>query len=193
MTESFGHDSSAETTRYVPGADQTPPTSPPEVLCPHCHCRIAVEAAGISEVQCQECGSSFRVAAPASHNTVEDVRTLGRFQLLERIGQGSFGLVWRARDTALDRIVALKMPHPGFLETPALLDRFHREARAAAQLRHPGIVSVHEVLDIDGQPVIVSDFIAGVSLKDLLGLRKLNFRQAATLVADVAEALDYAH
>src|SRR5262249_57167340 len=92
-----------------------------------------------------------------------------------------------------DRTVALKVPHVGLLATPALLERFHREARAAAQLRHPGIVSVHEVLALEGQPVLVSDFISGIPLKDLLELRRLTFREAAALVADVAEALDYAH
>src|SRR5215831_11608691 len=133
MTESFGHKSDAETTQYVPGVDPTSGPSPPEVFCPHCHCRIAVDAAVSAAVHCQECGSSFRVA-PADRSTAEAVRTLGRFLLLDRIGQGSFGLVWRARDTVLDRIVALKVPHPGSLDTPTLLDRFQREARAAAQL-----------------------------------------------------------
>src|SRR5262249_13647827 len=73
------------------------------------------------------------------------------------------------------------------------LQRFRREARAAAQLRHPGIVTVHEVQTLDGLPTIVSDFIEGVPLKDLLEVRRLTFREAATLVADVAEALHYAH
>jgi WD40 repeat protein/tRNA A-37 threonylcarbamoyl transferase component Bud32 len=193
MTASFGHESSAETTWGAPGSDLTPGSSPPQVLCPHCHCRIPVDVAVSADVQCQECGSSFRVAAPSGRSTAEAVKTLGRFQLLECVGQGSFGLVWRARDTVLDRVVALKVPHPGFIEAPTLLDRFHREARAAAQLRHPGIVCVHEVLDIEGQPVIVSDFISGISLKDLVELRQLTFRQSAALVADVAEAMHHAH
>src|SRR5262245_33245762 len=165
--------------------------------CPHCKSRIAVQRTLPADVDCrvdcQECGGSFRVPAAGSVATVKEVRTLGRFQLLERVGQGSFGVVWRARDTLLDRTVALKVPHVGLLATPALLERFHREARAAAQLRHPGIVSVHEVLALEGQPVLVSDFISGIPLKDLLELRRLTFREAAALVADVAEALDYAH
>jgi WD40 repeat protein/tRNA A-37 threonylcarbamoyl transferase component Bud32 len=133
------------------------------------------------------------VAGPPGDTTADEVRPLGRFLLLERVGRGRFGIVWRARDTVLDRVVALKIPHPGLLDTKTLVERFRREARAAAQLRHAGIVTVHEVLDVDGQPVIVSDFIAGASLKELLEQRRLTFRESAALAADVADALDYAH
>jgi serine/threonine protein kinase len=120
-------------------------------------------------------------------------RPLGKFRLLERVGVGAFGAVWRARDMELDRIVALKIPHASMLTSEADLERFHREARAAAQLRHPGIVTVHDVQTLEGLPTIVSDFIDGVPLRDLLEARRLKFREAAALVADVAEAVDYAH
>jgi tetratricopeptide (TPR) repeat protein len=125
--------------------------------------------------------------------TGSGMRPLGKFQLLERVGLGAFGAVWRARDTDLDRVVALKIPHTGLLASAPELERFHREARAVAQLRHPGIVPVHEVATLEGLPVLVEDFIHGVPLKDLLQVRRLTFREAATLVAEVAEALDYAH
>src|SRR5262249_54298261 len=71
--------------------------------------------------------------------------------------------------------------------------RFHREARAAAQLRHPSIVTVHEVASLDGLPALVSDFVQGVTLRDLLQVQQLTFRETAELVADVADALEYAH
>jgi WD40 repeat protein/tRNA A-37 threonylcarbamoyl transferase component Bud32 len=121
------------------------------------------------------------------------VRSLGRFQVLERIGAGTFGAVWRARDPELDRLVALKLLHPSLVGSAADRERFQREARAAAQLRHPGIVTVHEVTTLDGVPAIVADFIDGVTLRDFLQARRLTFRESAALVADVAEALDYAH
>jgi tRNA A-37 threonylcarbamoyl transferase component Bud32 len=121
------------------------------------------------------------------------MRPLGKFQLLQRVGVGAFGAVWKARDMELDRLVALKIPHAGLLTEGDELIRFQREARAAAQLRHPGLVTVHEVMTLEGLPVIVSDFIAGVTLKDYLEVRWLTFREAAALVADLAEALDYAH
>ncbi len=128
------------------------------------------------------------LAAPAV-----EARRLGKFQLLERVGAGAFGEVWRARDTELDRTVAVKIPHPGLLAAPTALERFHREARAAAQLRHPGIVTVHEVTPLDGVPAIVSDFVDGVPLRDLLQTQRPTLRETATLIAEVAEALDYAH
>src|SRR5262249_56761327 len=98
-----------------------------------------------------------------------------------------------ARDTVLDRVVALKIPHTGLLTSEVDLERFHREARAAAQLRHPGIVTVHEVQTLEGLPVIVADFVEGVPLRDLLEVRPLTFREAAALLAEVAEAVHYAH
>src|SRR5205814_5376358 len=126
-------------------------------------------------------------------DTTSGIKRLGRIQLLERLGLGSFGAVWKARDTELDRIVALKIPHTGLLTEHEELERFQREARAAAQLRHPNIVSVHEVARLNELPVIVAEFVAGVPLKDLLEVRRLTFRQAAALVAQVADALEYAH
>src|SRR5262249_51789229 len=112
---------------------------------------------------------------------------------LEQVGVGAFGTVWRARDGELGRTVALKVLHASLLATPADRERFFREARAAAQLRHPGIVTVHEVATPDGLPAIVSDFVAGGPLKPLLEVRRLTFRESAALLAEVAEALDYAH
>jgi serine/threonine protein kinase len=73
------------------------------------------------------------------------------------------------------------------------MERFGREARATAQLRHPGIVTVHEVLTQDSLPVLVCDFVHGVTLKDFLEVRRLTFREAGQLLAELAEALDYAH
>jgi WD40 repeat protein len=129
------------------------------------------------------------LAAPGATTADAGGRRMGRFRLLERVGEGSFGVVWRAHDPELGRVVALKVPHPG----QAGHDRFYREARAAAQLRHPGIVAVHDVASVDGVPVIVSEFVDGPSLRDLMRQRRLGPREAAALVADVAAAVHYAH
>jgi WD40 repeat protein/tRNA A-37 threonylcarbamoyl transferase component Bud32 len=166
--------------------------APVRIRCPHCQNLMELSTGHPDEVSCPACGSAFRVrdTRPAP---VEGPRRLGRFYLLERVGLGAFGAVWRAQDTELDRVVALKIPHAGLFALPVERERFHREARAAAQLRHPGIVTVREVQTLDGLPAIVADFIDGVSLRDLLAERRLTFREAAVLVAEVAEALDYAH
>ena len=89
--------------------------------------------------------------------------------------------------------MAIKVPRAGNLATDEDRDRFLREARSVAQLRHPAIVPVHEVGEHDGVPYLVSDFVQGVTLADLLTARRPRFREAAELVAEVADALQYAH
>lgn len=87
----------------------------------------------------------------------------GHFNLVEEVGVGAFGSVWRAHDTKLDRTVAVKIPRSGQVNATDAED-FLREARSAAQLKHPNIVSVHEVGRDNGQTYIVSDFIEGLPL-----------------------------
>jgi tetratricopeptide (TPR) repeat protein len=118
---------------------------------------------------------------------------LGKFQLTQQVGSGAFGAVWKARDPELDRTVAVKIPHAGRMATDQEVQRFLREARSAAQLRHPGIVSVHEVGHDAGVAYLVCDFVDGVSLADLLEIRRLGIREAAELTAQLAEAVGYAH
>jgi tRNA A-37 threonylcarbamoyl transferase component Bud32 len=144
-------------------------------------------------VLCPACGSTFQVHDSRPTSTTAEMQQLGKFQLLERVGLGAFGAVWKARDTELDRVVALKIPHAGMFATAADQERFHREARAAAQLRHPNVVTVHEVATLNGLPALVSDFVAGVPLRDLLQVRQLTCRESAALAVELAEALDYAH
>jgi WD40 repeat protein/tRNA A-37 threonylcarbamoyl transferase component Bud32 len=163
------------------------------IRCPNCHNPIRLSASQRDEVLCPGCGSSFQLRDARQTTTTQAMRPLGKFQLLERVGLGAFGAVWKARDTELDRIVALKIPHTGLLASEEELERFHREARAAAQLRHPGIVTVHEVVTLEGLPSIVADFIEGVTLKNLMEIRPLTFRESAGLMADAAEAVHYAH
>jgi len=116
-----------------------------------------------------------------------------RFELLREAGVGAFGTVWLARDRNLGRPVALKLLHAGLIADASDRERFFREARSAAQLRHPGIAAVHEVTEQDGVPAIVSEFIDGVTLRELLRTRPLTFRESASLMAQIADALDYAH
>src|SRR5262249_15321801 len=153
-----------------PAADSTPVTQ--RFRCPHCHNPIQLADDHSDEVLCPACGSSFRVREAKQTVSAAPMRPLGKFQLLERIGVGGFGAVWRARDTTLDRIVALKIPHSGVLTAAEELERFQREARAAAQLRHPGIVPVHEVVMQDGLPVIVAEVVSGATLQDYLKTRR---------------------
>jgi eukaryotic-like serine/threonine-protein kinase len=182
---------SSDTMDEKPPAGSSAP-SISKIRCPTCQNPIQLAQDSV-EVLCPNCGSSFRLRDASYTDTTSGMKTMGKFQLLERLGLGSFGAVWKARDTELDRIVALKIPHTGLLTENEELERFQREARAAAQLRHPNIVSVHEVARLNDLPVIVAEFVAGVPLKDFLEAERLNFRQAAALTAQIADALEYAH
>jgi len=130
----------------------------------------------------------------AWHSAEVSDRTLGRFQLIERLGGGSFGYVFRARDSELGRMVAIKVPRAGSLASQEDVARFLREARSAAQLRHPGIISLYETGQTeDGTFYLVEEFVQGTTLSSRLNQGSIPFRQAAELVAEIADALDYAH
>ena len=105
---------------------------------------------------------------------------------------GGFGTVWKARDTELDRTVAVKIPRKGQLES-AEIEQFFREARAAAQLRHPNIVSVHEVGREGDTLFIVSDLVRGVTLSDWLTGQHHNNREVSLVCKTIAMALHHAH
>src|SRR5262249_19421775 len=165
------------------------------ILCPHC--RNPIELVRISareEVSCPSCGSSFHLESESTTdwNRVTGQK-LGKFELIDTIGHGSFGTVYKARDPDLDRVVAIKVPRAGNLAGPQDLDRFLREARSVAQLRHPAIVPVHEVNQADGVPYLVSDFVEGVTLADRLSAGRPSFAESARLAAAVADTLQYAH
>ncbi len=168
---------------------------PIRLNCPHCQNPIAiVEDEAQDEVICPSCGSSFHLDPDRTPTwSPEKLPDLGKFKLLEKVGHGAFGTVYRARDTELDRVVAVKVPRSGTFATQEDEDRFVREARSAAQLSHAGIVSVLEVGRADAYPYIVSDYVDGLTLSDALTGRRFGFRQSAEIVVQVAEALQHSH
>ncbi len=166
-----------------------------EVRCPQCHTPIDPGDESLtSELVCVGCGGTFSLAGEEETFSLRDgkPRTVGHFELLERIGAGSFGAVWRARDKELDRTVAVKIPRKGDLDSEGV-QRFLREAQAAAQLRHPNIVSVHEVGREDDTLYIVSDFIRGPTLKERLGTCCFTPHEACDMCVQIADGLDHAH
>jgi tRNA A-37 threonylcarbamoyl transferase component Bud32 len=179
----------------TPGPPGPPAERALRVKCPHCGNRIQLVEPEPREVTCDGCGSSFHIdpGATTSYHQARPPRFVGKFEVLEQLGRGAFGTVYKARDPELQRLVAVKVPRAGSFATSAEEERFLREARAAAQLSHPGIVPVLEIAHDGGVPYIVSEYVEGLTLADLLTARRPAFREAAELVAAVADALDYAH
>ena len=119
---------------------------------------------------------------------------LGRFELKNELGVGSFGYVFRAHDSELDRDVAVKIGRAGSLADKEEVHHFLHEARSAAQLSHPRIVAVFDSGQTeDGVCFLVSEFIEGETLESLLKTQSFQPRQSATLIAELADALAYAH
>ncbi len=164
-----------------------------QVRCPECQHAIELADPDCDTAECPGCGGTFRLQEMPTPTFVRPRVQLGKFQLTQQVGSGAFGAVWKARDPELDRAVAVKIPHAGRMASDQEVQRFLREARSAAQLRHPGIVSVHEVGHDGGVAYLVCDFVDGMSLADLLEVRRLGIREAAELVAELAEAVGYAH
>jgi serine/threonine protein kinase len=129
---------------------------------------------------------------PGIPTTLPEV--FGRYRILRRLGHGGMGAVYLADDTALDRRVALKVPHFGPDDGPEILERFYREARAAAKLQHPNLCPVYDVGAIDGIPYLTMAFLEGQTLAEILKTGKqLSRRQSAALVRKLAQALQEAH
>ncbi|WP_157873406.1 serine/threonine-protein kinase, partial [Streptomyces neyagawaensis] len=123
---------------------------------------------------------------------------VGRYRIVRQLGRGGMGVVWRAVDEVLHREVALKeLRTYTDADAPELADlglRMQREARAAARIRHPGVVAVHDVAEVDGRPLIVMELVDGPSLDDVLRDRGLlDPREAAAIGAKVMDALAAAH
>jgi len=121
-------------------------------------------------------------------------RRLHKFELHERIGEGAMGVVWKAYDSVLRRFVALKLLNPSFGRTQELRERFHREARAAAALQHPNIVTVYDLGESDGQLFIAMELVEGRDLSDLIAVRApLPLEHKLDLVVELLQGLGYAH
>jgi tetratricopeptide (TPR) repeat protein len=164
-----------------------------QIRCPHCHSPIETVSDDFSAVVCPSCGSTFSLISGDTTETYRaGARHLGHFELVRELGIGKFGSVWMARDTELGRTVAIKIPRKGALDATET-EFFLRDARAAAQLKHPHIVGVHEVGREHDTVFIVTDYVEGANLKEWLSDQRLSFRESAELIIRVAEALHYAH
>jgi serine/threonine protein kinase len=130
---------------------------------------------------------------PAARPSPSPTRTFGDYELIEMIAKGGMGVVYKARQRKLNRLVAVKMILAGQFADETDVERFYAEAEAAANLRHPNIVAIHEVGEFEGQHFFSMDFIEGQTLGDLVRENPLSARRAAQYVKTVAETMHFAH
>jgi len=190
--------------RVCPKCGSEIPADAPEEGCPGCLLENGLGLQGYGSVTVRD--SAAAAEAWANADVVADARQrkkaaraaemlgeLGDYELLEEVGRGGQGVVFRARQKSLNRTVALKVITLGRWASKTHLKRFRLEAEAAARLEHPGIVPIHEVGERDGSCYFSMKFVEGGQLDQVVRRTPMSLRQAAELIAKVARTVHYAH
>ncbi len=167
------------------------------VICPKCEASILEDSRF-----CSKCGASLSSSddTPTRTELLSAAGELapgtvvgGKYRIVEVAGRGGMGVVYKAEDTRLRRVVALQFLPPELAGSPELRERFLIEARAAAALSHPNICTIHEIYDQEERPFIEMEYVEGRSLRALVRDGPLEAGEAAGIALQVAEALEEAH
>ncbi|MBL9139041.1 MAG: serine/threonine protein kinase, partial [Verrucomicrobiales bacterium] len=180
------------------------PSQSPSTDCPRCGGPLAAGSAarGLCPKCLMEVGMGTQAGEGSSPAAKPEVKApsvtelAGHFpslEILEILGQGGMGMVYKARQRALDRWVALKVLPQDAARDPAFAERFQREARALARLSHPNIVGVYEFGETAGYFYLVMEYVDGADLRRVLQQRKLSAEEALRIVPAICDALQYAH
>jgi len=160
-------------------------------LCPECMIKVGLGSAFAANPTLEETRAHPKGFTPPTPG--ELAPRFPQLEILQLLGRGGMGAVYKARQKALDRVVALKILPPGIGSDPAFADRFTREARAMAKLNHSGIVTVHDFGETGGLYYFVMEFVDGVTLRQLLHSGRVSPREALAIVPQICDALQYAH
>lgn len=177
-----------DTEHICPSCRKPLPAGAPQGLCPEC-----LMKAGFGSGVAPEPGQPSRAPAFVPPSAAEMARLFPQFEIMELLGQGGMGAVYKARQPALDRLVALKILPPETGADTGFADRFTREARALAKLSHPNIVAVHEFGQAGGLHYFVMEYVEGLNLRQLEQAGRLSPREALKIIPQICDALQFAH
>ena len=192
---------------FAEGAERKSPADATREVCPACllenglglsdeESAAGVGLSAVASAKVDDLSRDNVLSAPDRKKAARSARILsdfGDYELLEEIGRGGQGVVYRAHQKSLNRTVALKVIGLGPWTTEAHLKRFRREAEAAASFEHPGIVPIHEVGEHDGQCYFSMKFVEGGQLDEVVKREPIPIRSAVELIAKVARTVHYAH
>ena len=154
--------------------------------------RLGCKPMSTSEENAEEGRTNAQPSAPTV--TPEKLHSLfPQLEILEEVGRGGMGVVYKARHKHLDRLVALKLIHPSLAADPTFAERFSREARTLARLSHPNIIAVHDFGENDGLFYLIMEYVDGLNLRQVLRSGRLAPREALVIIPKICDSLQYAH